>query len=62
MTPKQPSNTIDWVNKLVRTSRQIARDRQREPTPEELAHRLAIPVDKVRRLWEIARTPMRLRN
>jgi len=56
----QPSNTIDMVNKLVRTSRQMMHQTHREPTPEELAQELAIPVETVHRLWEIARAPYRL--
>ena len=61
MAFEQPLNTIDMVIKLVRTSRQMMHQIHREPTAEELAQELAIPVDKVNRLWEIARTPVQLR-
>jgi RNA polymerase primary sigma factor len=60
MNPQRPLNTIDMVNQLVRTSRQMMHEIHREPTPEELAQKLAIPVEKVHKLWEIARTPVRL--
>jgi RNA polymerase primary sigma factor len=57
---QQPLNVIDAVNRVVRTSRQMALEIHREPTPEELANRLAIPVEEVKRLLAIARTPVRL--
>jgi RNA polymerase primary sigma factor len=60
MNSQRPLNTIDLVNRLVRTSRQMMQQIHREPTPEELAHKLAIPVEEVHELWEIARTPVRL--
>ena len=62
MTDQPPLNTIDAINKLVRTSRQMMQRIHREPTADELAQELAIPVEKVHRLWEIARTPIRLND
>ncbi len=60
MTAQQPMNTIDMINRLVRTSREMLRHIHREPTAEELAGKLTIPVDKVHRLLRLARTPFRL--
>jgi len=55
-----PEHMIGAINKLVRTSRQMFSEIGREPTPEELADRLTMPLEKVRRLLEIARTPISL--
>jgi DNA-directed RNA polymerase specialized sigma subunit len=55
-----PVNIIDTVNKVVRTSRQMFTELGREPTPEELAERLAMPLEKLRKVLEIARQPIRL--
>jgi Sigma-70 region 3 len=55
-----PPHIIETVNKLVRTSRQMLPEIGREPTPEELAAKLAMPVEKVRKLLAIARQPIRL--
>ena len=53
-------NIIDTVNKVVRTSRQMLPEIGREPTPEELAERLALPLEKVQKVFEIANRPIRL--
>jgi len=55
-----PVDLIGTINNLVRTSRRMLVESGREPTPEELAERLAMPPEKVRRLLEIAREPIRL--
>jgi RNA polymerase primary sigma factor len=51
---------IETVNEVVRTSRQMLPEIGREPTPEELAVRLAMPLDKVHRVLAIANRPIRL--
>jgi RNA polymerase primary sigma factor len=53
-------NIIDLVNKVVRTSRQMLLEIGREPTPEELAGRLAMPLEKLRKVLEFAKRPIRL--
>jgi RNA polymerase primary sigma factor len=58
MTIRIPTNMIETINKLVRTSRQIFLEIGREPTLEELVERLAMPIEKVRRLLEIAGEPI----
>ena len=55
-----PANIIDTVNKVVRTSRQMLPELGREPTPEELAERLAMPLEKLRKVLAIARQPIPL--
>jgi RNA polymerase primary sigma factor len=55
-----PVNIIDTVNKVVRTSRQMLPEIGREPTPEELAERLAMPLEKLRKVLAIARQPIPL--
>ena len=55
-----PPNTIDTINKVVRTSRQMFPEIGREPTPEELAAKLALPLEKVLRILELARRPIRM--
>ena len=57
-----PANMIETINKLVRTSRQMLLEIGRDPTLEELAERLAMPVGTVRRVLEIARAPISLRG
>jgi RNA polymerase primary sigma factor len=57
---RMPENMIEAINKLVRTSRQMFSEIGREPTPEELAERLTIPLEKVCRLLETARRPISL--
>ena len=51
---------IETINKLVRTSRQMLHEIGREPTPEELAERLGMPLDKVRKVLKIAKEPISL--
>jgi len=53
-------NIIDTVNKVVRTARRMFTELGREPTPEELAERLAMPLEKLRKVLEFARRPIRL--
>ena len=55
-----PEHMIEMINNLVRTSRQMFSEIGRELTPEELAERLAMPLGKVHRLLEIARSPISL--
>ena len=54
-----PAQTIETINRLVRTSQQMLLQNGREPTPEELAERLAMPPEKVIKLLEIAMIPVR---
>src|SRR5256886_16426826 len=51
---------IETINKLVRTSRQLVQELGREPTSEEIAKRMDIPVDKVRKTLKIAQQPISL--
>ena len=60
MTVPIPADLIDTINKLVRTSRRMLLDIGREPTPEELAERLAMPLEKVRKLLQFAKAPISL--
>lgn len=55
-----PVHMIETINKLVRTSRQLVQELGREPTPEEIAIRMEIPVDKVRKVLKIAKEPISL--
>jgi RNA polymerase primary sigma factor len=55
-----PEQMIETINKLVRTSRQMLLQIGREPTPEELAERLAMPLEKVGKLLELAKLPISL--
>ncbi|MSO74270.1 MAG: RNA polymerase sigma factor RpoD [Alphaproteobacteria bacterium] len=59
-TIRIPVHMIETINKLVRTSRQILHEIGREPTPEELAERLGMPLDKVRKVLKIAKEPISL--
>jgi RNA polymerase primary sigma factor len=59
-TTRIPTNIIEVVNKVVRTSRRMLPEIGREPTPEELADRLDVPREKVEKILEIARRPIRL--
>ena len=59
-TIRIPVHMIETINKLVRTSRQILHEMGREPTPEELAEKLAMPLDKVRKVMKIAKEPISL--
>src|SRR6184192_313949 len=59
-TIRIPVHMIETINKLVRTSRQMLHEIGREPTPEELAERLAMPLEKVRKVLKIAKEPLSL--
>lgn len=59
-TIRIPVHMIETINKIVRTSRQMLHEIGREPTPEELAERLAMPLDKVRKVLKIAKEPISL--
>lgn len=59
-TIRIPVHMIETINKLVRTSRQVLHEIGREPTPEELAVRLHMPLDKVRKVLKIAKEPVSL--
>ena len=57
-TIRIPVHMIETINKLVRTSRQMLHEIGREPTPEELAEKLAMPLEKVRKVLKIAKEPI----
>ncbi len=59
-TIRIPVHMIETINKIVRTSRQILHEIGREPTPEELAEKLAMPLEKVRKVLKIAKEPISL--
>jgi RNA polymerase primary sigma factor len=59
-TIRIPVHMIETINKLVRTSRQMLHEIGREPTPEELAQKLGMPLDKVRKVLKIAKEPISL--
>ena len=59
-TIRIPVHMIETINKLVRTSRQMMHEIGREPTPEELAKRLHMPLEKVRKVLKIAKEPVSL--
>ena len=59
-TIRIPVHMIETINKLVRTGRQMLHEIGREPTPEELAERLAMPLEKVRKVMKIAKEPISL--
>ncbi|MEM7170566.1 MAG: RNA polymerase sigma factor RpoD [Pseudomonadota bacterium] len=59
-TIRIPVHMIETINKLVRTSRQMLHEIGREPTPEELAARLVMPLEKVRKVLKIAKEPISL--
>jgi len=59
-TIRIPVHMIETINKLVRTSRQMLHEIGREPTPEELAEKLSMPIDKVRKVLKIAKEPISL--
>jgi RNA polymerase primary sigma factor len=59
-TIRIPVHMIETINKLVRTSRQMLHEIGREPTPEELAEKLGMPLEKVRKVMKIAKEPMSL--
>jgi RNA polymerase primary sigma factor len=58
--PRIPANMIDTINRLVQTSRQMLLEIGREPTPQELAEKLAMPLEKVEKLLKIAGLPINL--
>jgi RNA polymerase primary sigma factor len=55
-----PVHMIETINKIVRTSRQMLHEIGREPTPEELAEKLGMPLEKVRKVLKIAKEPISL--
>jgi RNA polymerase primary sigma factor len=55
-----PENIVGIIYRVVRTSRQMLPEIGREPTPEELAEKLGMPLDKLHKVLEIARSPIRL--
>jgi RNA polymerase primary sigma factor len=55
-----PPHLIEGVNKVVRASRRMLNEIGREPTPEEIADKLSMPLEKVRKLLEIAGLPIRV--
>ncbi len=57
-TIRIPVHMIETINKLNRISRQMLQEMGREPTPEELAHRMAMPEDKIRKVLKIAKEPI----
>ena len=59
-TIRIPVHMIETINKLVRTGRQMLHEIGREPTPEELASKLQMPLDKVRKVMKIAKEPISL--
>jgi RNA polymerase primary sigma factor len=59
-TIRIPVHMIETINKLVRTSRQMLHEIGREPTPEELSNKLAMPLEKVRKVLKIAKEPISL--
>ena len=59
-TIRIPVHMIETINKLVRTGRQMLHEIGREPTPEELAAKLQMPLDKVRKVMKIAKEPISL--
>ena len=61
-TIRIPVHMIETINKIVRTSRQMLHEIGREPTPEELAEKLAMPLEKVRKVLKIAKEPISPRN
>jgi RNA polymerase primary sigma factor len=61
-TTRVPERMIETINRLVRTSRQMLTEIGREPTPEELAEKLAMPLEKVLRVLKIAKQPISLES
>jgi RNA polymerase primary sigma factor len=59
-TIRIPVHMIETINKLVRTQRSLVQEFGREPTPEEIAERMAIPIGKVRKVLKIAQEPISL--
>lgn len=61
-TIRIPVHMIETINKIIRTSRQMASELEYEPTPAEIAARLSMPVDKVRKVMKIAKEPVSLES
>ncbi|MEE9500185.1 MAG: RNA polymerase sigma factor RpoD, partial [Candidatus Omnitrophota bacterium] len=61
-TIRIPVHMTETINKLIRVSRALVQETGREPTPEELAHEMKIPVDKVRSILKIAQEPISLQT
>lgn len=61
-TIRIPVHMIETINKIIRTSRQMLNELGYEPTPVEIANRLAMPVEKVRKVMKIAKEPVSLEN
>ncbi len=59
-TIRIPVHMIETINKIVRTSRQMAHEMGRDPTPEELARKLSMPLEKIRKVMKIAKEPVSL--
>jgi RNA polymerase primary sigma factor len=59
-TIRIPVHMIETINKLIRTSRHLVQEMGREPTPEEIAEKMELPVDKVRKVLKIAKEPISL--
>jgi len=59
-TIRIPVHMIETINKLIRTSRYLVQEMGREPTPEEIAHKMEMPLDKVRKVLKIAKEPISL--
>lgn len=59
-TIRIPVHMIETINKLIRTSRQLVQEMGREPTPEEIATKMELPVEKVRKVLKIAKEPISL--
>ncbi len=59
-TIRIPVHMIETINKLIRTSRYLVQDLGREPSPEEIAEKMELPVDKVRKILKIAKEPISL--
>jgi len=59
-TIRIPVHMIETINKLIRASRQLVQEKGREPTPEEIAEKIDLPVDKVRKVLKIAQEPISL--
>lgn len=61
-TIRIPVHMTETINKLIRVSRALVQENGKEPTPEEIAHRMRIPVDKVRGILKIAQEPISLQT
>lgn len=61
-TIRIPVHMIETINKIIRTSRQMVNELGYEPTPAEIAARLSMPIDKVRKVMKIAKEPVSLEN